>query len=253
MFAEERKELILTILQEKKRVTIKELTDKLGVSGTTIRTYLSELEEQKKLVRTHGGAILLEDTIMPEDSIVSRKEKSMDEKVQIAEIAKSMISAGDTILLDSGTTCLELAKALKGQEDISVITNDLRIALELQKNSKITVNFLGGVVRNHYECTVGAAVLKMLEMYSVDKVFLAANALSILKGATTPHIENALIKQAMLKTGQNKILLCDSSKIGKRTLCSFAKLTEFDFLITDHNLEEDDRIKIEEEGVKILN
>ncbi|MDO4943202.1 MAG: DeoR/GlpR family DNA-binding transcription regulator [Lachnospiraceae bacterium] len=252
MFAEERKELIIKILQEKKRVTNKELNETLGVSGTTIRTYLSELEEQGQLVRTHGGAILIEDTIMAEDTIVSRKDKNKTEKTQIAKLARNMISQGDTVLLDSGTTCLELARELRNIEDITVITNDLRIALEIQKNPSIQAIFLGGTIRNNYECTIGSAVINALQNYSVDKVFLSANALSMSKGATTPHIENALVKEAIMKSGNNKILLCDSSKIGKRTLCSFAKLTDFNFIISDRMISDKDRKEIEDKGVKVL-
>ena len=253
MFAKERKEIILNLLEKNKRITIKELVKELNVSGTTIRTYLSELEEQKKLVRTHGGAILIEDLMMAEDTIVSRQDKSMNEKKEIAQIASKLINEGDTILLDSGTTCLELAKAIKEYNRLTVITNDLQIALEIQKGTNINAIFLGGTIRNNYECTIGSTVIKALKNYSVDKAFIAANALSILKGATTPYLENSLVKEAMIQCGQQKILLCDSSKIGKRTLCTFAEIKEFDILVTDNNITETDRKQIEEHGLKVIN
>ena len=142
MFAEERKEKIMELLRQNKRTSIGELTEMFQVSGTTIRTYLTELEKAGKLVRTHGGAMLNEDVLDMEESISARKDKRMEEKQKIAKTARAMIEDGDMILLDSGTTTLELAKLLKDANNLTVVTNDLQIALELQRHQGIYLIFL---------------------------------------------------------------------------------------------------------------
>lgn len=252
MFAEERKELIYQILLEKRRVTIKELTDTLGVSGTTVRLYLSEMEKTGKVIRTHGGAMLGEEKKINNDSIDYRRGKNEKEKRKIASLAKDFIEEGDSILIDAGTTGLELARALRGEKGITVFTNDLRIALELQENPDIQVVILGGTVKNGYECTMGIVVVNTLRQYSIDKIFLGANALSMTRGVMTPNMECALGKEMMKKVGGTIILLCDSSKIGRKSTYSYASLDEIDCLVTDENISEEHRREIEKAGVKII-
>lgn len=233
MFAEERKAVIVKILQEKKRVTNHELIEQLHVSGTTIRSYLSELEAQHKLIRTHGGAMIIEDPIVDEESISARIDKNIEEKRYIAHIAKRFIHTHDTILLDTGTTCLEFAKCLLDFDSITVITNDLQIAFELQKNPHIHIIFLGGTVRNFYNCTVGSTVISALQNLSIDTGFIAANAFSKQYEISTPHLETAEVKKAMMTCCHQRYLLIDSAKIGQRTLCTFAHSSDFDGIITN--------------------
>ena len=204
MFAEERQEKILEMLKVNKRVSNTELIKKFGVSGTTIRIDLTELEQKGLLSRTHGGAILKEDPVYGEDSISSRREKNKEEKECIAKKARAQIEDGDTILLDSGTTALDLAELLKDIHNLTVITNDLQIALKLQKYSEIHLILLGGRVRTSFECTVGGMGIRALEELSVDKVFMTTNALSLQKGATTPNLDNAEIKREMMKIGNQR-------------------------------------------------
>ena len=246
MFAEERQEQILELLKRNKRVSNTELIKKFGVSGTTIRIDLTELEQKGLLSRTHGGAIL------KEDSISSRREKNKEAKECIARKAREQIEDGDTILLDSGTTALDLAALLNELHNLTVITNDLQIALKLQKCPEIHLILLGGRVRTSFECTVGGMGIRALEELSVDKVFMTTNALSLQKGATTPNLDNAEIKRAMMKIGNQRYLLCDSSKIGTKTVCSFAKIEEFDVLITDNKISQEMKEKIEKLHIEVL-
>ena len=246
MFAEERQEQILELLKRNKRVSNTELIKKFGVSGTTIRIDLTELEQKGLLSRTHGGAIL------KEDPVSSRREKNKEAKECIARKAREQIEDGDTILLDSGTTALDLAALLNELHNLTVITNDLQIALKLQKCPEIHLILLGGRVRTSFECTVGGMGIRALEELSVDKVFMTTNALSLQKGATTPNLDNAEIKRAMMKIGNQRYLLCDSSKIGTKTVCSFAKIEEFDVLITDNKISQEMKEKIEKLHIEVL-
>lgn len=251
MFAEERQKKILELLKKNRRVSNTELIKKFGVSGTTIRIDLTELEQKGLLSRTHGGAILKEDPVFGEDSISSRRGKNRERKECIARKARKEIHDGDTILLDSGTTALELAKLLKDVNNLTVITNDLQVALKLQKYHEIHLILLGGRVRTSFECTVGGMGIRTLEELSVDKVFMTTNALSVQKGATTPNLDNAEIKREMMKIGNRKYLLCDSTKIGTKTVCSYAKIGEFDILFTDDQITPEERKSIEEQSVTV--
>lgn len=251
MFTEERRNLIYDLIQNKKRIAIDELIEKFQVSGTTIRTDLTSLEKAGKIIRTHGGAMLKEEQLTGEDPISSRKGMNLLQKQKIAQEARKLIQDGDTILLDSGTTGLELAKLLKDTNDVTVITNDLQIALELQKMQNIYLIMLGGRVRNFFECTIGSSALRFLEGLSVDKAFVTANAVSIAKGITTPSIETAEIKEAMMKVADRKYLICDSSKIGRRTTCSFGKLEDLHMILTDSEVTEEFIKAAEAKGVEI--
>ena len=146
---------------------------------------------------------------------------------------------------------MELAKLLKDVNNLTVITNDLQVALKLQKYHEIHLILLGGRVRTSFECTVGGMGIRTLEELSVDKVFMTTNALSVQKGATTPNLDNAEIKREMMKIGNRKYLLCDSTKIGTKTVCSYAKIGEFDILFTDDQITPEERKSIEEQSVTV--
>ena len=178
MFAEERKEEIMRLLKENKRVSSAELSERFHVSGTTVRTYLMELEKAGRLIRTHGGALLNDDILNVEESIAARKQKCLREKQKAAAKARSMIKDGDTILLDSGTTMLELAKLLKDAKNLTVVTNDLPSAMELQKMEGVYLILIGGHVRTAFESTVGSMGMKFLENISVEKAFMSSDGVS---------------------------------------------------------------------------
>ena len=107
------------------------------------------------------------------------------------------------------------------------------------------------MVSGSFECTVGGMGIRTLEELSVDKVFMTTNALSVQKGATTPNLDNAEIKREMMKIGNRKYLLCDSTKIGTKTVCSYAKIGEFDILFTDDQITPEERKSIEEQSVTV--
>ena len=135
LFAEERKGQILELLRQKSKLLVPELCDYFDVSPATIRNDLRDLENERKLKRTHGGAISLEKTSFELDS--RHKEiRNMEQKRQIAACAAKLIEDGDTIILDTGTTTLELAKCLSGKRDLTIVLNDIEIASLLRNPPK---------------------------------------------------------------------------------------------------------------------
>ncbi len=249
MFAQERREYIISYLKEKKRIEVKELEEIFHVSGATLRTDLRELEKEGKLVRTHGGALLKDEEIQKEDSLVSRK--SNPQKKAIAKEARKYIKEGDAIILDSGSTTLELARELQDVKNVKIITNDLLIALELQENPWIDLYLIGGRVRNQFRLTHGTIGIDFLKNIAVNKVFLSPNALSIYDGATSSNEEMKAIKQTMMRASQEAYMLCESRKIGKRSFCKFASTAEFQLIFTDDGILKQEKESLEAQGVPV--
>ena len=239
MFAQERREQIIKYLKEKKRVEVKDLEKIFQVSGATLRTDLRELEKEGRLVRTHGGALYREEEVQREDLPKSRKNQA--EKQLIAREAVKYICEGDVIILDSGSTTLELARELKDARNLKIITNDLQIALELQENLWIDLYLVGGRVRNGFRLTHGSIGIDFLRGISAHKVFLSPNALSVYDGPTTSNEEMIAVKQQMMKAAREAYMLCDSSKIGKKAFCKFADISDFCRIITDDGISQRDR------------
>jgi DeoR family fructose operon transcriptional repressor len=250
VFVEERKRDILEYIVSRKKATVAELCARFGVSSATIRNDLRDLEENGALVRTHGGAIVRGQARFEPDA-AEKGPQHTAEKRAIAALALGCIEDGDTIVIDTGTTTLELARILGAKQDITVITNDLAIAMSLEEHPSATVHFLGGVMRKRLHCTVGSRAEEALRGLTVDKAFMAANSFSIEKGACTPDLQQADLKKTMMSIAIKVYLLVDSSKIGKNSFARFALPEEIDCLVTDTISPEDAKF-LEDSGVEIL-
>ena len=225
LFAEERKGQILELLRQKSKLLVPELCDYFDVSPATIRNDLRDLENERKLKRTHGGAISLEKTSFELDSR------------QIAACAAKLIEDGDTIILDTGTTTLELAKCLSAKRDLTIVLNDIEIASLLEESTQANLILIGGTLRHGFHCTVGPMAVSYLSELNVDKVFLSSNAVSLDRGFTTPDFNQAEVKKTMIQVASEVIMLSDSSKFGKLSFTQFAALSDIDKLITDKGID----------------
>lgn len=232
LFAEERRQSIVEYVQKNRKATVTDLSKFFSVSAATIRIDLRELERSNLLVRTHGGAIPPSRT-GKEDSIDARAVENVEAKRRIANLAVAEVNNGDTLILDTGTTCLELAKILSRFDKLTVVTNDLRIAMVVEPFHGIETVFVGGVVRKGFHCAVGSLGLPMLRTITVDKAFMAANGFSIERGATTPNVEQGVTKREMMAVAVKNYLLVDSSKFGSNSFSQFAELDDLDVIITD--------------------
>lgn len=250
MFAEERKQQIIELINRKKKVTVKDLCTRFGASPGTIRNDLADLEKHDLLSRTHGGAISIAKMSFEQKSI-EKVIKHQNEKMAIARLALDMIEDGDTIALDTGSTTLELAKLLTNKQSLTVVTNDLAIALTLDEYSSATVLFIGGVIRKGFHCSVGPAAISELSDVRVDKAFLAANGVAIGTGLSTPDINTAQVKRELIRIADEVTLLCDSSKAGRTSFMRFADFSDLDVMITDSNLPDQIKQAIEEAGVRV--
>ena len=250
LFVEERKMKILEFIEEHRKATVIELCQQFKVSSATIRNDLRDLETAGLLIRTHGGAMVKTKTGLEPDMSL-RKVQNLEEKRRIAEAALRLVEDGDTIILDTGTTTYELARLLGEKHDLTVVTNDLPIALLLEEFESVRVVLVGGMVRKKFHCTVASSFSGMnaLSDLTVDKAFMAANGFSLEKGASTPDINHSETKKLMISIAAQVILLFDSSKMGRNSFAIFAPLNKIDAIVTD-SLHEHERRQMEECGIE---
>jgi len=232
-----RKKRIIEELAINGKVEILDLVNLLDVSAMTIRRDLDELEKQKKLIRTHGGAAIPE-AIIAEQSYIQKISEAHPQKVEIAEIAIGLVKDGMKIFLDSGTTNFEIAKRLKQKINLTIVTNDIKIAAELM-DSKVEVIMLGGKIQNGVGAVFGTYAENMLKEIHVDILFLGAHAVHSTLGITSATFEKASIKREMINSSESVYLVVDAQKFGKK---AFAKIADIDCvtaIITDQRLPEE--------------
>lgn len=249
LFAEERKSKIVEYLEKHKKATVQQLCDHFSVSSATIRNDLRALEQQGRIDRAHGGALTRSRTGYEVD--IGSRVNRLDEKRAIAGRALEFIDDGDTIILDSGTTVRELARRLDQRKHLTIITDDLRTALILEEQPTNTIIVLGGILRQQYHCTFGDAARLQLSELAVDKAFMAANSVSPSFGASTPSLQTSELKQAMIRSASQVILLCDQNKLNRSSLARFAKCEDIDILVTDY-ITETNSAELQEYGVDVV-
>lgn len=242
MFTEQRRIEILTYLREKKEVSVADLAGKFNVSLPTIRADLTFLEENNKLTRTHGGAILNK-KIGEYQTISEKKIINTDKKIMIAKKAIELVEENDTIALDSGTTSFALCKKLTSFKNLTLIINDFAIANFLSENSTFKLIFVGGLIGRDINSTNGPKALSFLDNINCDKAFLACESFDLKKGFSTFDENQAAFKKRLMETSKTKIMLIDSSKFDKVSSFTFSKIEDFDYLISD-KVSEDYRKKI---------
>lgn len=240
LFAEERQSRILSMLSENGKVLIPELCAHFSVSAVTIRNDLNELERQGRIKRTHGGAIPLSKTAQ-ELNFQQKQVKNMDVKLVLAEYAATLVEDGDTLVLDTGTTMLALAQKLLTKKNLTIVTNDLKIAMLIDEQSTHTVILTGGVLRRGFYCTTGPMMRDDLRRFRADTCFLSSNGMSLRAGFTTPDEGHADMKREMARISSQTIVICDSDKIGKDYFSVIMPLTAVDRILTDDRIDAAER------------
>ncbi len=251
MFAKERRQVIMELVNEKKRVTVKELSSHVGVSEATLRTDLNKLEEDGLLVRTHGGAMLNEDP--NETSFSVRAQKNTLEKTKIAKLAFEQIEKKQCILLDASSTALEIARIINDHSiRLTVITTGLFTALELKDNPNVTVVIVGGVLTNRSKSIEGILGIDLLNKFNIDIMFTSGNGFSIENGLTDFNMYEVELKKYIVNRAKKIISIVDSSKIGNNSSSTFASIEEIDMLITDKPLDESVLNSLQAYNIEVL-
>ena len=235
LYAELRKREICSILQTHGQVSVEELCARFLMSPATIRNDLSELARSGLLQRTHGGAIRCAHPAAPEFP-EQGPHGSADPMLRIARRALSFIQPGDVIALDAGAATYALSSLLAGIPDLTIITNDLKIAAHPVLASSAHLILLGGLVRRGSHCTVGRSLREASQRFYIDKLFLTADGMSAARGFSTPSMECADAKRALLALADQVIVLADSTKAQHSAFISFAPLQAADVILTDTDI-----------------
>lgn len=232
LYLEERRQAILQRVDELGRVSVAELSQRLGVSEVTIRADLQALAEQKLLIRTHGGAIAAPDNRY-ELALTARRLRQTQEKSRIGRTAATLVDDGDAVFLDSSSTALAMVPHLKGRRHLTVITNGLAVAQELRDAPDIRVVLPGGTFRRDTDSLVGVDGLAMLHKFNIQKGFFGAHGINLPEGLTDVSAGEAELKRHLVQLCRQVIGLLDTTKWGRVGLASFATPAEIDTLITD--------------------
>lgn len=236
MLSEQRQALILKYLQDKKSVTVGELTGFLDISESTARRDITVLDRAGKLVKVFGGAVALENRYLSQEATVAQKtEVNREEKQKIARYAASLIRKDDFVYLDAGTTTGYMLDFLE-ETKATFVTNAVAHAQRLAAKG-IYVLLIGGTLKASTEAVVGATAARMLKDYHFTKGFFGTNGVSRDAGFTTPDVNEALVKRTAMEQCRKAYVLCDYTKFHVVSAVTFAPL-EGAGILTDREQEE---------------
>ena len=232
----ERRQSLLEILRSQPGKRVPEVAQLLGVSEGTVRNDLTALEDEGRLKRVHGGAILNEQNQFQNHSFVRRYKQNVAAKRAIASEAAALVKDGDSILLDASSTDYYLARALSERQQLRVVTNGFEVARELAENPSNNVILIGGVVNNNSSSVTGLLSERIIEELRIEKAFLSCSGFSLERGMTEILFAEAQIKRKVIESSQQLYALVDSSKFGREDLTSFAGLKRISRLFTDEGV-----------------
>jgi DeoR/GlpR family transcriptional regulator of sugar metabolism len=258
MIAAERLERIAETIRKNGVVSIAGLSERLGVSETTIRRDLTKLERQGLVQRTYGGALALQVSSL-DAPFDLHKQHHIAEKRAIARVAASLIAPGETIILDAGTTVAELARALRDRRDLTVITNSERVMNELYNSLGITVVVTGGELRPLSGlptagdlCMVGPIAEETLRRFRPSKAFLGTAGITLGEGMSSTNLPQSQIKHIMAEISDEVILLTDHTKFGHVSYSIVAPVDVLDKVVTDSGVPAADTQALEKRGVEVI-
>jgi len=246
-----RQKQIETLLQTRGDCSVASLAGELGVSEMTIRRDLAELARDGRVIRTHGGAIP-GDKVLFEFQFLERTSRNDPAKQAIAAAAARLVRPGQTVMMDSGTTTLALARSLRGLDRLTVMTTSLPIAAALQHARGIRVLLLGGFVQPEAPDLGGALTEANLEQLHADVAFIGADGVDLQGNVSNASPEVARMLGKMAGAASEAYVVADSSKIGRPALMRFGNLARWKALITDAGIRPAQRKALARAGVNLM-
>lgn len=236
MHAIERAEYILSMLEKNKVVMVTDLSREMGVTEETVRKDLEKLEKQEKLNRVHGGAYLNEG-FGNETPISVRSKVMQEEKKLLASLCMQWIHEKSSIFLDCSTTALHIAKKLADfPGKLTVMTNSLAVAKEIDANPQIRLILFGGELNRDREAFEGQTVLEQMKTCFINYAFVSSAGCSLEAGITDSTREEADIRRQVLKQAKHKILVVDNTKIGRNEVYVIGELEQLSQVVVDHSI-----------------
>ena len=249
--AEQRFEAVRELLKSNRRVSIPQLASRFEVTEMTIHRDLKKLESRGYVKKTRGGAQPTQKMEFEFD-FANRRATNQKLKLSIARKALEFVRPGDRLLLDTGTTTLELACLLKDYDDLTIITPSIAVASVLYLSRNITTTLLGGTIRHGSPDLTGAVAEAALELFAVDIAFQGADAIDGSGTIYNDDIRMARVDQKMRTRARKTYILCDSTKIGQTALAVNGKLSEVQALITDCGIGRTHAQNFKKMGIKII-
>ena len=235
MLQEERFEFILSELDQKQAVKVAELADELQTSQSTIRRDIAELHDQEKLRRVFGGAVSLDMNVTTkDDDVQTRTVLNAEAKEQIGQYAAGLIEEGDFVFLDAGTTTARIIPHLDPalRDTVKFVTNGIKHASALVARG-FQVYVPGGELKAVTEAIVGISAVNAITRYNFSKSFVGVNGIDIKRGFTTPELDEAMVKEAVIDHSHTCYILADSAKFYNISSVSFGRLKDA-CIVTDH-------------------
>lgn len=244
-----RRNKILEQLRADGKVSVSRLAADLCATPVTIRNDLTALERDGYLVRVQGGAVI---SHRPDNGLAAETEdKHFLQKQALAEEVARMVTDGQTLFFNSGTTTLHIARALKGKKHLNIVTNSLAIAMELGNIATFHVLLLGGEINATYGFTSGGDTQEQLSKYRADWAILSVDGVSAQGGITTYHPEEAIVDRMMMANARNRLVAAIGNKIGRAGFTRICDSDESIQLITDSTCEKDALLALQQEGVRV--
>lgn len=256
MLAQQRHEIILSLLKKDGNVHTADLVSRIGVSSETVRKDLDHLEKRGQLSRVHGGAVPVTE---PESSaplgyiaLQTRSTQHIEQKATIAEHALTMIQEGQIIALDYGSTSQMLALALKKQfQNLTIVTNSIQNALILSECPGYTVILTGGIL-NKNEYTLVDNITPLMEHLHIDTYFMSVSGIDPVVGCTDLGFSEVNIQNWMRRAAAKTIVLADSSKFGRSSLVKVCPVSEVNCIITDSGLSPEMQAAFSQQSVNLV-
>ena len=253
MYAEERYEAIAGLVRSQGRISVSEVAATFGVTTETVRRDLAHLERAGLLRRVHGGAVATTGLALTEVALDARDVAQAAQKDRIAKAAVELVpGSGGSLVLDAGTTTARLAGVLPTDRELLVITHAVPVAARLAGQPGISLQLIGGTVRGSTQAAVGPDTVAALTDLRADVVFVGTNALLPGFGLSTPNVEEAAVKRALVRAGRQVVVLADSSKLDRETLVRFAELSAVDVLVTDDGASDAAVQAVQADGVEVV-
>ena len=251
MLAIERRNEILSKLQEERKVVVSDLSQQYNVTEETIRRDLEKLENEGLAKKTYGGAVLNEsfNTDLP---YTVRKKANVESKQRIAEAIAAMIEDGDHLILDASSTALFIAKRMKDKKNITVITNSVEILLELSDKNGWKILSTGGRLKEGGLALVGYQAERMVSTFHVDYAIFSCKGIDLERGLTDANESDAQIKKMIVKAANKIILAVDHSKFNKISFTQVCELSEIDMVVTDEEPDESWKQAFLSAGIELI-
>lgn len=251
LLIEERRQHVLDRIQRDGRVLVTDLSEQLGISRITIRKDLEYLQNKGLIQRTHGGALALGPSSLFDPTLIEKEKLHQKEKQRIAEAAVELVSEGQCVLLDSGTTTTAIARALRKFSRLTVITNAVNIAAELS-STDFEVILTGGTLRKNSFSLVGPYAEDHLRDLHTDILFLGVDGFDLEVGLTTPNIPESRVNRAMVQAAKQVVAVCDSTKFGHTSLARIVPTSAIGTVITDTKLGAEQANALRAAGVRVI-